>query len=255
MIEAAVHVFAGIRTGKLSISSIIGRYMTKFLKGVRPNAQFDEDDVLRTAGWYARMGLGPVLRGSILRWRFGRASFPLFVGSGVKIYYGRQMELGAGVSLGSNSRVNAFSVSGIQIGDRVTLREGAWIQCASSPANPGARLTVGDGTYIGPQVILGVGGAIHIGADVQFGAGCVLISENHQHDDHGPASQTAVTRHGIEIGDGCWLGHRVTVLDGVRLGAGCIVGAGAVVTRSFPAGSTLVGVPARPIDSAAGRQP
>lgn len=52
------------------------------------------------------------------------------------------------------------------------------------------------------------------------------------------------------IGDGCWIGEGACILKGVELGENCVVGANAVVTKSFPAGSVLGGVPARRIDSA-----
>ena len=49
----------------------------------------------------------------------------------------------------------------------------------------------------------------------------------------------------IVIGDGAWLGARVTVLPGVTVGAGSVVAAGAVVTRDVPAHTLVAGVPAR----------
>lgn len=108
-------------------------------------------------------------------------------------------------------------------------------------------LTIGDRTYIGPSVILGIGGRIVIGADCQIGAGCTFISENHRLSEDGVPSSTEVDREGIRIGAGSWIGHRATILDGVTLGEHCVVGAGAIVTKSFPPGTKLAGVPARPI--------
>ncbi len=49
----------------------------------------------------------------------------------------------------------------------------------------------------------------------------------------------------IRIGDGCWLGARVTVLGGVEIGAGSVVAAGALVNRSIPPNELWGGVPAR----------
>lgn len=49
----------------------------------------------------------------------------------------------------------------------------------------------------------------------------------------------------VIIGTGCFIGTGARILPGVQLGNNCTVGAGAVVTSSFPSGSTLVGVPAK----------
>jgi acetyltransferase-like isoleucine patch superfamily enzyme len=52
----------------------------------------------------------------------------------------------------------------------------------------------------------------------------------------------------VTIEDDCWIGRNVTILPGVTLGPHTIVGAGAVVTSSFPEGWCVIGgVPARKI--------
>lgn len=51
----------------------------------------------------------------------------------------------------------------------------------------------------------------------------------------------------IHIGDDCWFGGSVIVLPGVRIGNGCTIGAGAVVTKDIPDRSIAVGNPARVI--------
>jgi acetyltransferase-like isoleucine patch superfamily enzyme len=57
--------------------------------------------------------------------------------------------------------------------------------------------------------------------------------------------QPLQTKGGIVIEDDAWLGVGVIVLDGVRIGKGAVVGAGAVVTKDLPANSVCSGVPAR----------
>ncbi|WP_356948150.1 acyltransferase [Microbacterium aurantiacum] len=217
--------------------------LTSLLSRFRPQ----QGDVPAKAliGWYARKGLGSGIRGLFWKLRVRGDAFPFFVGKRVTVAYARQLRVGKACVIGANSTINAFGPPGIEFGDRVTLREGAWIQCASHPSSPGEGLRIDAGTYIGPGAVIGVGGRIHIGVGCQFGAGVTLIAENHAMDDEGRPSSHEVIRRGIVIGDHCWLGHRVTVLDGVSLGEGCVVGAGAVVTRSFPAGSRVAGVPAR----------
>ena len=51
----------------------------------------------------------------------------------------------------------------------------------------------------------------------------------------------------IKIGKNCWLGGSVVVLPGVTIGDGCVIGAGAVVTKDIPENSLAVGNPAKVI--------
>lgn len=52
---------------------------------------------------------------------------------------------------------------------------------------------------------------------------------------------------GIEVGDGCWIGARATILPGVHIGAGSMIAAGAVVAKDFPENCLGGGVPCRVI--------
>ena len=84
---------------------------------------------------------------------------------------------------------------------------------------------------------------VEIGDDTRFGPGVKLISANHSKRDLSkwePAEP-------IRIGKECWIGANAVILPGVTLGDRVIVGAGAVVTRSFPGHSTVVGVPGRSV--------
>lgn len=73
-----------------------------------------------------------------------------------------------------------------------------------------------------------------------------MHDENHAFDD----PDVPILRQGfqvgrVDIGPDVWIGGHVVVLSGVRIGAGSVVGAVAVVTRDVPEGAVVVGVPAR----------
>ena len=86
---------------------------------------------------------------------------------------------------------------------------------------------------------------IEIGDDTIFSFGVGIVSADHE---PGNLSENEPGQP-VRIGRKCWLGKNAIILPGVELGDGCIVGAGAVVTKSFPAGSVVAGVPARLISS------
>ena len=53
----------------------------------------------------------------------------------------------------------------------------------------------------------------------------------------------------VYIGDNCFLGNRVIVLPGVRIGNECVIGSGSIVTKNIPDNCIAVGNPARVICS------
>jgi acetyltransferase-like isoleucine patch superfamily enzyme len=187
-------------------------------------------------------------RGIARGWRLGSCGGRLFVGRGVKLWFPRYLHAGRNVAIGDHSYVNAFSRDGLRLGNDVRIREGAWIQATSTLDRPGTGLTIGDGTYIGPRVVLGAGGGIRIGRHVTFGAGVHVLAENHEFTDTAkPIQSQGVTRAGITIEDDVWVGNAAIILDGVTIGRGSVIGAGSVVTRDVPAESVAVGNPARVI--------
>jgi acetyltransferase-like isoleucine patch superfamily enzyme len=87
---------------------------------------------------------------------------------------------------------------------------------------------------------------LSIGDDCIIGQYFSCHPENHYFSDVDQLIRhQGVHRKGIEIGKNCWIGSKVTILDGVTIGDGCVVAAGAVVHQSFPSNVVIGGVPAK----------
>lgn len=111
----------------------------------------------------------------------------------------------------------------------------------------------GDGSYIdiGHRSGLGINchiyGPVAIGDHVMMGPEVTILTSNHRYDrldipmmDQGGTEHLPVT-----IEDDVWIGTKVIILPGVRIGKGAIVGAGSVVTRPVPPYAIVAGNPAR----------
>ena len=108
-----------------------------------------------------------------------------------------------------------------------------------------SKVTLGDNSDIGLYAELN--GTVIIGNDVIMAPNVVVYTRNHNSSDisipikyQGDSPERPVV-----IGDGTWIGSRVIILPGVNIGANSIVGAGAVVTKSVPDYSVVVGNPGR----------
>lgn len=88
---------------------------------------------------------------------------------------------------------------------------------------------------------------IVIGDNCLFASDVLITSENHgmNVEEADSYSYTPLEAESVEIGAGCWLGEKVSIMPGVKLGERTVVAAGAVVTKSFPPYSLIGGVPAR----------
>ena len=106
----------------------------------------------------------------------------------------------------------------------------------------GAELTIGEGTYINYGSNISATRHVSIGRNCSIGQYAIIMDNDyHQVDDH----RTMGVPKPIVIEDDVWIGARVTVLPGARIGKGSVIGAHAVVKGDIPPYSLAVGVPAR----------
>lgn len=106
-----------------------------------------------------------------------------------------------------------------------------------------SQCTIGDHSGIGINAQLGI---VHIGNNVLIGKDLIAVTRNHGFIDKNILirEQGYGKEKPIYIGNDVWIGHRVTILPGVHIADGCVIGAGAVVTKNTEAYGIYAGNPA-----------
>jgi len=115
-------------------------------------------------------------------------------------------------------------------------------------------VTIGRRVHIAPYSLIQGGGKVYIGDYVGISSFCRIYSST-EHYEGGkrmsgpmvPPEHRAVKRAPVIIERDAFLGVGVTVLPGVRIGEGAVIGAHALVIRDIPPWTIAVGIPARPI--------
>lgn len=167
-----------------------------------------------------------------------------------------------GVRHGKNLRLNGnafvFNQRGatLKIGDNVTLNSsflsnllGLNHRCIIVTRGAGTKIEIGDNCGISGATIYARTG-IFVGKNTLIG-GNVKILDNDFHPIDVAArnakNDDAIARKPVYIGENCFIGCNALILKGSRIGDGCTVGAGAIVSGEFPANSVIAGNPARVI--------
>ena len=130
------------------------------------------------------------------------------------------------------------------VGDNVAVFTGVYLL---HPEN----IIVGSNVSIQPMCYLecgGVKGGITIDDDVSIAHGVTVMATSHTFADNTEKIRDQeVVCEPVHIEENVWIGAKAAILSGVTIGRGCVVGAGAVVTRSTEPDGVYVGVPARRI--------
>jgi maltose O-acetyltransferase len=143
----------------------------------------------------------------------------------------------------SRTRARLLRLAGHSIGDRTLVMSSFMLVGGHGAAR---RLEIGTDCFINQDCVFDATAPIVIGNDVNLGHGVLITTSSHVIG--GPERRAGLLQpEPVRIGDGAWLASRVIVLPGVEVGAGAIVAAGAVVTRSVPPHTVVAGVPAREI--------
>ena len=125
---------------------------------------------------------------------------------------------------------------GAKIGKKVIIRPSATITYPW-------KVTIGDYSWIGDDVVLYSLGEIEIGNNVVISQKSYLCAASHDYTKE----DFPIWAKKITIEDECWLATDVYVAPGITIGKGTVVGARSNVFKDLPPGKVCVGSPARPI--------
>ena len=179
---------------------------------------------------YPRM-MGSVGRGTV----FGRN---MSIRNPSRIFIGRKVIIDDNVVLDAKG----IETGEIVIGDEVVISRNNILSCK------GGFIKVGNHTNIAQNCLVHSEEQVSIGCDVIIAAYTYIVGGgNHDYGrlDIPIIRQPNLSRGGIKIEDNVWIGARVTILDGVTVHSGAVIGAGAVVTEDVPENSVVAGIPAK----------
>jgi acetyltransferase-like isoleucine patch superfamily enzyme len=107
-----------------------------------------------------------------------------------------------------------------------------------------ASMQLGDYVFLGKGSHFDIAGKLIVGSHVLFAPYSFIVDHNHNLDCRLRIDEQGCFVRDIVIEDDVWVGAHATVLPGVRLGRGSVVGANACVTRDVPPFAIVCGVPA-----------
>lgn len=190
---------------------------------------------------------GVKLRNLLYRMIFNQLGSSVYIQDGVEFISTDTIEVGNGVYIFKGVRIDGkgHENNRIHLENGVILERNVVIGALNKTC-----INIGQDTFIGSSVCIAGPGSIKIGKHCLIAAHTGIYANNHNFTDTiKPIKYQGISHQGIVIEDDCWLGHGVKVLDGVTIGRGSVIGAGAVVTKDIPPFSIAVGVPAKVIKS------
>lgn len=169
------------------------------------------------------------------------------LGANLTVLYPACLTVGNDVTIEGPGYLHCLSERGVRIGEQTSIARNVWLHCGGVAGNCGhGFFSIGHHSFIGPNAVIGAGGGIAIGNNVLFGPNVIVSSENHHFDDRNKLiREQGVYNQGVVIEDDSWIASKAVILDGVTIGQGAIIAAGAVVTKDVAPYSIVAGVPAR----------
>lgn len=158
--------------------------------------------------------------------------------------------LGKDVSIHYSCELRRTVANRVRIGDSVYIAPGSWLSVPEIVAGALPAITLGNGCKIGRRCTISAKNRICLEDDVMIAPSVLIMDHAHEFSDvSAPIHAQGLTAGGtIRIERNCWLGHGAAVICNsgeLILGRNSVVGANAVVNRSVPPFSVVVGSPAK----------
>jgi len=174
--------------------------------------------------------------------RISYGSWPLAIESGVDFDIQGDFEIAEGVTVKKGGGLCVERKASLRIGKKFFVGRYAFLKCY------GGKVDIGNNVSINAYVFINGAGGLVIGDNVRIGAHSSIIASNHVFSERSkPICEQGISAKGVVIKDDVWIGTGARILDGVTLGQGSIIAAGAIVNKDVSAYSVVGGVPARRI--------
>jgi acetyltransferase-like isoleucine patch superfamily enzyme len=203
-----------------------------------PGRYLLEQGIQAVAGWVPT-AFGIALRAALYRMMLHMDGWA-GVERGVRLRFANLIRLGCGCYLDEGVYIHACP-GGVEIGAETLVMHGAVLHVYNFRDLPHAGIRIGCQSLIGEYTVIRGQGGVTIGDRVYTSPLTQIIAVNHVFSDR----QRPFIDQGITAEDDVWLGSGSIITDGVRVGRGAVVAAGAVVTSDVPPGVVVGGVPAR----------
>ncbi len=191
--------------------------------------------------------LGLLLRKKMYPWILGSVGTNVVFGSSITLRHPHKIKISDGVVIDDNVMLDAKGETnqGIELNDGVFIGRNSILSCKNGD------ITLQKNANLGFNCILSSTNSITIGTDNIIAAYTYIlgggnykidgidtpIRENYDYEGKG----------GVITGENVWIGAHVTVLDGVSIESGCVIGAGSVVSKNLESNSVAAGSPAKVI--------
>jgi acetyltransferase-like isoleucine patch superfamily enzyme len=217
-----------IFTGKLSLFSFIKyEFITMFINPL-PGA------------------LGLFLRKIFLKGLFKKTGKGVIFGKNITIRHPKKIEIGDNVIFDDNCVIDAKGEEnkGIKINNNVFIGRNTILSCKEGDIEVGKYSNIGANCYLISETKLYLGKYVFIAGNSYMVAG-----GNHSYEDKNTPMmfQPSKSKGGIIIEDDVWIGASCTIIDGIKIERGSIIGASSLVNKDIPSYSIAVGIPAKVI--------